>query len=116
MMMNQLINKLDELTNWKIEKYDGNYISFQQYTPEGQDFSIELSAETCEELSEQIYDYYLNYDESEETMLWLDESGHGINGAPYMMTDILEDMRWCKEQIYELSKLVCKLIRESKYA
>lgn len=33
-----------------------------------------------------------------------------------MMTDILEDMRWCKEQIYELSKLVCKLIRESKYA
>ena len=34
--------------------------------------------------------------------LWLDETGHGRNGAPYDMIDIYNDMLECESIIEEL--------------
>lgn len=34
--------------------------------------------------------------------MWLDSDGHGINGAPYDMKDVYEDMEACQNMILEL--------------
>lgn len=57
-----------------------------------------------------IYDYYDNFDVSYETYLWLDSDGHGVNGAPYDMKDIYEDMAWCQNKIYDIYLAVYKYI------
>ena len=59
-----------------------------------------------EEFSEQLQERYNNFDCSEETYLWLDNTGHGTNGAPYDMKDLYEDMEACEEMLRELA---CKL-------
>lgn len=51
-----------------------------------------------------IKDYYDNYDCSYEAYLWLDNTGHGTNGAPYDMKDVYEDMEACEEMTFELWK------------
>ena len=35
--------------------------------------------------------------------LWLDSDGHGKNGAPYHMRDLLEDMEACETMLEDLS-------------
>ena len=75
---------------------------FQKYSPEGQDFSFEISGETKEEFLKNIVDYYDGYDVSYETSLWLDDWGHGRNGAPYDMRDLYEDMEECRKYIWDL--------------
>ena len=74
-------------------------------SPCGQDFNICLvlnkDAE-YDEISGAISEYYDNFDVSYETYLWLDEWGHGKNGAPYDMRDLYNDMEACEDKIYEL--------------
>ena len=38
----------------------------------------------------------------EETYLWLDNRGHGKNGAPYRMRDVLEDMEAAEKMVEDL--------------
>ena len=38
-------------------------------------------------------------------MLWLDEFGHGKNGAPYDMKDVYEDFEWVKNRILTLVEI-----------
>ena len=47
-------------------------------------------------------DYYNAFDADEETYLWLDDNGHGKNGAPYHMRDVLDDMEAVEDMIGEL--------------
>ena len=47
-----------------------------------------------------------NYDVSYETYIWLDNEGHGTNGAPY---DMLECYKDSEEQLEHLEKLECSL-------
>ena len=56
------------------------------------DTSIVIHADFC----------YDNYDCSYEAYLWLDNTGHGTNGAPYDMKDVYEDMEACEKMIFEL--------------
>jgi hypothetical protein len=35
-------------------------------------------------------------------MLWVDDSGHGKNGAPYRLRDIIDDMENVEEELLEL--------------
>ena len=37
-----------------------------------------------------------------EAYLWIGDDGHGRNGAPYHIKDIVSDMEEAEEQIYEL--------------
>lgn len=42
-------------------------------------------------------------------MNWIDGTGHGRNGAPYELEDVLNEIKWCKNSIgelwYELKKI-----------
>lgn len=39
---------------------------------------------------------------AKETYTCLDHSGHGINGAPYDMRDVYNDMEECQDEIEKL--------------
>ncbi len=95
--------------NTSISEYEnGSYFNFQQYTPAGQDFNFEVEAYNIEQLAEEIKNYYENYDVSEQAYLWLDDNGHGTNGAPHDMKDVYEDMGWCEVKIHDLYSAVYK--------
>lgn len=99
----QLFDKIENLDWMVIEEGYSQYL-LSQFSPAEQDFNIVIEGKNVEELLESIYQAYENYDVSEETYLWLDNTGHGKNGAPYELEDVLEDMKWCKNAILELYK------------
>ena len=99
----QLFDKIKNLDWMVTEEWYSQYL-LSQFSPAEQDFNIVIEGKNVEELLESIYQAYENYDVSEETYLWLDNTGHGKNGAPYELEDVLEDMKWCKNAILELYK------------
>ena len=104
----RLINKLEKITasmGWSVSVSNyanGNFIYFSQYSPAGQDFGFEVEAYTLEDLYRAVKYYYDGYDCSEEAVIWLDDSGHGKNGAPYDMKDVYEDMEACEKMVGDL--------------
>lgn len=46
---------------------------------------------------------YDNYDVSYETYIWLDDTGHGSNGAPHEMKDVLSDKKEWENKLSELA-------------
>lgn len=99
----KILSKAEDL-DWVVQISKG-YILFSKLSPEGQDFNIEIDLEEDDEIEEIIgtlYERYDNFDVSEETYMWLDDTGHGKNGAPYDMKDIYEDIEACQEMILEL--------------
>lgn len=100
----ELLNKLEELckgTNWEPEREDDNSYGFQWL---GGDYDgyITLSGDTIEELAEDAYAAYDNFDVDEETALWIGEDGHGKNGAPYHIRDILEEFESYEKDLENL--------------
>lgn len=93
--------KVAENLSWSVEEYD-NYLTFGKYSPQGQDFSINITAEDSEDVINEIKERCNNFDCSYETYLWLDNTGHGANDAPYDMKDVYEDMEACLEMMEEL--------------
>lgn len=93
-----------ESLNWNVEIDEENSIvEFQKYSTYGQDFSfrVELRGD-FEDFCKEIYNYYDEFDVSCEAYQWLDSCGHGINGAPYDMMDVYNDMQECENDILEL--------------
>lgn len=86
-----------------------NILTIHRYSPAGQDFSFDVqlnSEDDIQDVAGKIREYHEAYDPSYEASLWLDETGHGRNGAPYDMKDLYEDMVACKEYIHEAARLV----------
>ena len=110
--LNERIKELAESQDWFvdiIDNGDSRYtFVFQKYSPAGQDFFFEVDIEenNIQYLLENIYDFYKNYDCSEEAYLWLDNTGHGKNGAPYDMKDVYEDMQACEKAVLDLYDLL----------
>ena len=105
-----LVNKIIEIAenhgfsvDYSIENQKIDF-TFSKYTDFGQDFSFSSCMEGYDiyTLIESINDYYEGYDPDAETMLWVGSDGHGKNGAPYRLTDIVKDMEQCKGFIEEL--------------
>lgn len=69
-------------------------LTFSQYTDAGQDFSFtaEMKEGDIYDLIQNISDYYDGYDPDEEAILWVGPDGHGKNGAPHRISDIVKDM------------------------
>lgn len=85
---------------------------FRKYSPEGQDFlfEAEMQGTDVDSLLDEMNAKYDAFDCSHEAYLWLDESGHGKNGAPYDMKDVYEDMEACLEMMSELIDTIeCEL-------
>ena len=112
-MTEELKERIEQIANdndWNCNMYKTNagneYIEFETHTPTGQDLIVTIGE--CESVDlqgvcEKLYEYAENFDECKEAYLWLDNTGHGKNGAPYHMGDVLEDMVNAKQIIYDLS-------------
>ena len=99
------VNGLD----WSLQKESETEYLLSKLSPAGHDFNVLIRGKTVEELIESIYSVYEGYDVSYETYIWLDNTGHGRNGAPYELRDVLEDMEACEEMLLSLYNT---LIRE----
>ena len=90
---------------------DGNTITFYKKAPNGLDFSFEVDiGDDINDFSRNINNTFMDYDVSYETYLWLDNTGHGKNGAPYELEDILEDIKACEQYIQDAHIIVCRYI------
>lgn len=77
---------------------------FSQYTPAGQDFnfSVDMKGDDPDSLLTEIERYYEAYDPDYEASLWIGTDGHGKNGAPYHIKDIVSDMEAAEAMINTL--------------
>lgn len=69
-------------------------VTFSMHTKHGREYCIECefnNKTTKNDISETLQDYYESFDISEETYIYLDNTGHGKNGAPYDLRSVLED-------------------------
>lgn len=96
-----IVREVAENLDWYVTITD-NWFGFQKYSSAGQNFYIEVEANNFKSLYNELDNYYNNFDISYETYLWLDNSGHGKDGAPYEMIDVYRDMEECKEMACEL--------------
>lgn len=98
-----LLQKAEEL-NWKVDyKKEEATITFSRFSPEGQEYSFTINVySSIYATIENIWEYVESYDISYETYIWLDNFGHGKDGAPYDMKDVYEDMEWCLEKTKDL--------------
>lgn len=88
------------------------YLTFSTCTNWGRDFSFEItiySDITIKDIYDLIWEYYEDFDVSYEAYLWLDENGHGKNGAPYDMLDVYNDTQSCENLIEALAAAIDKI-------
>ena len=106
------IYEIAEREGWKVdysytdEKETDIIFSFEKYSPAGRDFCFEVCVPNDEDeyviydsVADAIYTYFEGFDVSYETYIWLDENGHGKNGAPYDMSDVYKDTESCERMI-----------------
>ena len=107
--------KLKKRTIKKLEKAGFSYSKdedtgehyFGKSSPAGQDFSFMLNDEAdIRDLCQACKKYYDSFDVSYEAYIWLDNTGHGKNGAPYEMKDVYEDMEACEQYIDDVFEIL----------
>lgn len=114
MAMRERIVEIAEENDWSVDmtSNDGDNFTyeFRKGSPAGQDFSFcaDMEDNDVYSLIDNIYERYNDYDCSEETYLWLDNTGHGKNGAPYDMKDVYEDMEACEQMILDLHDVLAE--------
>ena len=87
-------------------------IEFYKMSSQGRDFGFEITMESGmdeHDVAMLIDDYFESFDVSYETYIWLDNEGHGKNGAPYDMLDCYNDTKQCEKFIEELSEAILKV-------
>lgn len=77
---------------------------FQRYRKMGQDFffTVSMKGNDTGSLISEIEDYYEGFDPDYEAYLWIGTDGHGRNGAPYHIKDIVCDMEDAEAMIKTL--------------
>ena len=110
--LEKMLDKAKEL-EWEVTKYEYPEVidyCFSKFSSVGQDYNVSIDrVEDADDLLNKLQDYVNDYDISYEAYIWLDDTGHGKNGAPYEMIDVYKDMEEClemtKELLYELEKI-----------
>lgn len=99
--------------DYKVEQEDGIVYSLSTFSPFGQDCYAEIDSENDAEMFiNNLRNYADDLDVSYEAYLWLDETGHGKNGAPYDMRDVYEDMEWWKNAMSELADALVEALEK----
>ncbi len=98
---------------FKFTGEEGDY-RFSIFSPEGQDCNIESSGTTFEEIVNSVMQFAESFDVSYETYIWLDNFGHGKNGAPYDMRDCYNDMEWFKKKAEGLANNLLLTLKANK--
>lgn len=97
--------------NWTMAM-GGDEVRFTIYPPAGQEFSFSVTINDTDDLEcldQKVLNYYINFDVSYETYIWLDNRGHGANGAPYEMEDVLNDTKWIDDALEQLSDVLLEV-------
>lgn len=108
MAMRERVIEVAEENGWSVNMTsndeDNFTYEFSKNSPAGQDFSFcaDMEDNDVSSLIDNIYERYNDYDCSSETYIWLDNTGHGKNGAPYDMKDVYEDMEACAQMMLDL--------------
>ena len=111
MTTKEQIEKVKEIAQekgWSVsvedEKQASIQFEFQRFTKFGQDFNFnaDMLNKEISTLIADIDQYYQGFDPDYEAYLWIGDDGHGRNGAPYHIKDIVSDMEEAEEQIYDL--------------
>lgn len=111
MKLSKKLTKMINKVEFKITYEDDNRINFERWSKAGQDFNFSIDTENnLDSFRDNILSYYNDFDVSYEAYLWLDNTGHGKNGAPHDMKAVYEDMEECEGFIYELYQIVDKYI------
>ena len=104
----QKVTEISQSKGWSIsvdDKIKSNIqFDFQRYTNYGQDFnfSAEMKCEDIDTLIADMEQYFEGFDPDYEAYLWIGNDGHGKNGAPYHIKDIVSDMEEAEKQIHDL--------------
>ncbi len=112
-MIQQKITEIAEILGWSVdfsEPQNGKTdVNFAKYTSYGQDFnfSVELEDDDMEAFIDNIHEYYENFDVDEEAYIWIGSDGHGKNGAPYHIADIVKDMEEAEVMMADLYVASC---------
>lgn len=99
------VTAIAEDDNWGVHNHDENYdkvdLYLSKYSSADQDFGFYIECETgdVDEFINAVEGYYNSYDPCEEAVIWLGPDGHGKNGAPYDLKDLIEDMGDCKNNV-----------------
>lgn len=112
-MIEEILNQIAEELDWNID-INKDFITFQRYSSANQDFSFEVAnSGDLEEIFDDVESYCKHFDVSEQAYLWLDNTGHGKNGAPYEMIDVYKDMEECYNEIEKLKDRLFKAYTEN---
>lgn len=110
-MEQKLIEKITEIgekKGWKVDSLDHDNklvdVCFQRYSPAGHDFNMEIEIVDNDPkvFLNNLSDYYENFNPDGEALNWCDEEGHGTNGAPKRLKDIIIDFEEIEKEIKEL--------------
>lgn len=106
--LEELIIEIAAGEGWTVDIYEINEnvdnICFQCYSPAGKDFSfdVEVKNNNPEILLKGMADYYDDFNPDREALQWCDEEGHGTNGAPKRLKNIIIDFEKIEEVIHRL--------------
>jgi len=109
----EVIVKVSEGLDWNVQLDDDGYC-FSKYSNAGQDFNVEIAEKKLEKIVNELNKRCENFDCSEETHAWLDDTGHGTNGAPHDMKDLYEDMESCLVMMKESHKALKEAVVSDK--
>lgn len=116
--------KIDNLIDAIADRFDctcrfesgGTTVLLETWSPEGQDVEFETRLEnpnSCEEFLDALKEHAASFDPDEEAALWLGSDGHGKNGAPYRMSDLIKDMQWAEKFFTDVARFAQKYFDEN---
>lgn len=114
-MILEKITEAAENVNWYVttsENSDGSLdVNFNTDTRFGQDLNCwgTLRDTDYKSLADEIKSWHEGFDPDEETMLWVGPDGHGKNGAPYRLSDVLADMQDAESRLEDLAIALAQL-------
>lgn len=117
-----LIISIGQNKGWTVDFLDHDNklvdVCFQRYSPADQDFNmaIEITDNDPKEFLKNLANYYENFDPDSEALNWCDKEGHGINGAPKRLKDIIIDFEEIEKEIKELLEVFNLQIEELEKA
>lgn len=106
--MNEFLKYAEEM-DWSYSESESpnggqTCVELERSSPQDQDFIVTIWFETDNEcdFADKLEEYWRDFDPSEEAVNWIGPDGHGTNGAPHDLQDIINDMVDCKEMLREL--------------
>ena len=101
--LEKALNKALKDSLWKVSSIDDNIVTFQVDLPINYDTTTEIQAKTMQEVIEEARSM-AEMDVDYEASLWIGDDGHGKNGAPYHIKDIVQEMEDYAEALEELAE------------